>query len=277
MSSDKPIFTCQLFPTLEQKLVELLRSLSKEDWTRPTVARKWTVKDVAAHLLDGNLKRLSMQRDGFFGLPAPTTDGYEEFIAFINRNNAEWVQAASRISPQVLVDLIEITSKEVAKMFSAIDPHAPAIWAVTWAGEQQSANWFDIAREYTERWHHQQQIREAVRRPGIETRELYHPVLDTFMRGLPHVFRGVDARTSTCVELEITGGAGGLWFLEKAESGWRLTASAHRPAATLRMPQNLAWRVFTKAVAPKDGERLTEVEGDRRLALHILSLVAVLA
>ena len=277
MSSDKPIFTCQLFPSLEQKLVELLRSLSKEDWPRPTVAKKWTVKDVAAHLLDGNLKRLSMQRDGFFGLPAPTTGGYEEFIAFINRNNAEWVQAARRISPQALVDLIEITSKDVAEMFAALDPHAPAIWAVTWAGEQQSANWFDIAREYTERWHHQQQIREAVRRPGIETRELYHPVLDTFMRGLPHAFRGIDARASTCVELEITGEAGGQWVLERVESGWKLTARGNHPAATLRMPQELAWRVFTKAVAPEKVEELIEAEGDRTLALQILSLVAVLA
>src|SRR5690242_19394070 len=157
MSESKPIFTSQLFPILEHKLVELLRSLSKEEWARPTIAKKWTVKDVAAHLLDGNLKRVSMQRDGFLGLPAPPNGGYEDFIAFINRNNAEWVQAARRISPRTLVDLIEITSKDVAKLFASLDPQAPAIWAVIWAGEQQSANWFDIAREYTERWHHQQQ------------------------------------------------------------------------------------------------------------------------
>lgn len=277
MTSGKPIFTCQLFPVLEHKLVELLRSLRKEDWIRPTVAKKWTVKDVAAHLLDGNLKRLSMQRDGFFGLAAPTNVGYEEFVAFINRNNAEWVQAARRVSPEALVDLIEITSKEVAKMFAALDPHAPAIWGVTWAGEEQSANWFDIAREYTERWHHQQQIRNAVQKPGIETWELYHPVLDTFMRGLPYAFRRVEAKTSTQVELEITGDAGGRWYLEKTESGWQLTASTKEPAGTLRMSQDLAWRVFTKAVAAKDAERLVEIEGDRRLAIHILSLVAVLA
>ena len=34
------------------------------------------------------------------------------------------------------------------------------------AGEAVSANWFDVAREFTERWHHQQQIRLAIGGPA---------------------------------------------------------------------------------------------------------------
>ena len=49
-----PIQVLPLFPVLDDKLSELLRSLSSEDWQQPTLARKWTVKDVAAHLLDGH-------------------------------------------------------------------------------------------------------------------------------------------------------------------------------------------------------------------------------
>ena len=123
----KPILTVDLFPTLEGKLIEVLRCLRHDDWMRPTLAKHWTVKDVASHLLDGNLKRLSIQRDGFFGLQAPPHGGYEAFIAFINRNNAEWVQAARRLSPRVLIDLIEITSKEVYELFRGLDPNAPAV------------------------------------------------------------------------------------------------------------------------------------------------------
>jgi len=59
---------------------------------------------------------------------------------------------------------------------------------VSWAGEEESANWFDTAREFTERWHHQQQIRLAVNKPGIVTREFYFPVLDCFMRALPYAY-----------------------------------------------------------------------------------------
>lgn len=275
MSAGTPILTSKLFPILEGKLVELLRSLSAEQWALPTLAKQWTVKDIAAHLLDGNLKRLSIQRDGFFGLSAPPNGSYDEFIAFINRNNAEWVQAARRLSPRTLTDLIEITSRQVAQLFAGLDPYSAALWSVSWAGEEVSANWFDIAREYTERWHHQEQIRVAVQQPGISTRELLGPVLETFVRGLPHAFRGIDAEPSSSVELEISGAAGGRWFLEKTNLGWRLISESKPPAAKLRMDQELAWRVFTKAVDPKTAR--VQVEGDVRLALHILSLVAVLA
>ena len=235
------------------------------------------MKDVAAHLLDGNLKRLSMQRDGFFGISAPTSGSYGDFLDFINRNNAEWVQAARRLSPRMLIDLIETTSRQVADLFAKLDPYVPAMWAVSWAGESQSSNWFDIAREYTERWHHQQQIRVAVQKPGISTQELFGPVLETFVRGLPHAFRGMNAESSSVVELEITGEAGGRWFLEKAGSGWQLIAHAKPPAAKLRIDQELAWRVFTKAVDPATAQGQVAVEGDHGLGLRILSLVAVLA
>ena len=273
----QPILTLDLFPILEAKLIELLRCLRHDDWSRPTLAKQWTVKDVASHLLDGNLKRLSIQRDGFLGLTAPPRDGYEAFIGFINRNNAEWVQAAKRLSPQVLIDLMEITSKQVHELFRGLDPQAPALWGVSWAGEETSANWFDIAREYTERWHHQQQIRVAVERPGISNREFYFPVLDTFMRGMPHAFRSMKAREGAVVEIQITGEAGGSWFVESAESNWRLEQHSPSADATLKMDQDLAWRVFTKAVDPQTAAREVSISGDRSLALQALSLVAVLA
>jgi uncharacterized protein (TIGR03083 family) len=273
----KPILTVDLFPILESKLIELLRCLRHDDWSRPTLAKQWTVKDVASHLLDGSLKRLSIHRDGFFGLAAPPREGYEAFVAFINRNNAEWVQAARRLSPQVLIDLMEITSKQVHELFRGLDPHAPALWGVSWAGEETSANWFDIAREYTERWHHQKQIRVAVDRPGISSRELYFPVLDTFMRGMPHAFRSVEAREGTVVEIHISGEAGSSWFLQRIDSGWRLEQHASSPEATVRIDQELAWRVFTKAVDPQTAAGEVEISGDRSLAMQALSLVAVLA
>jgi hypothetical protein len=148
---------------------------------------------------------------------------------------------------------------------------------VSWAGERQSANWFDIAREYTERWHHQQQIRVAVNRLGISGRNLYFPVLETFMRGLPHTFRSVEASEGTLVQIDVLGEAGGSWFLERVDGAWTLATPAPSPQATLRINQELAWQVFTKAVASRDAEQQVEISGDRSLALRVLSLVAILA
>lgn len=33
---------------------------------------------------------------------------------------------------------------------------------MSWAGEDGDAGWLDIGREFTEQWHHQMQIRDAV-------------------------------------------------------------------------------------------------------------------
>ena len=65
-----PVLTAHLFPALDARLVELLRGLTPDDWNRPTIAPRWTVKDVAAHLLDTLLRRLSFGRDGYVPSPA---------------------------------------------------------------------------------------------------------------------------------------------------------------------------------------------------------------
>ena len=48
-----------------------------------------------------------------------------------------------------------MASKESAEYHQALDPFGAAMFPVSWAGEEESTNWFDTAREFTERWHHQ--------------------------------------------------------------------------------------------------------------------------
>ena len=61
----KPILTAHLLPVIEARLIELLRSLDQSEWEIQTVAPAWKVKDVAAHLLDTQLRKLSRVRDGY--------------------------------------------------------------------------------------------------------------------------------------------------------------------------------------------------------------------
>jgi hypothetical protein len=97
------------------------------------------------------------------------------------------------------------------------------------------------------------------------------------MRGLPHAFHSVEASEGTLIQVDVMGEAGGSWFLERTHDSWKLAAPAPSPQATLRIDQELAWRVFTKGVAPKEAQQHVEISGDRSLALRVLSLVAVLA
>src|SRR5215467_2308671 len=199
----KPILTAHLFSKVDGLLLELLRSLTPEDWERQTVSLKWKVKDVAAHLLDTPLRGLSIGRDGYIP-PAPKLDSPVALGAFINRLNQEGVTVYRRLSPAVLISLMEVACKELAEYHAGRNPHAMAPYGVSWAGEEKSANWFDTAREYTERWHHQQQIRlatDGLENPcaGIMTRELYNPVLDCFMLALPFTYRNVSAAPGTAI------------------------------------------------------------------------------
>lgn len=170
-----PILTADLLLPLEGRLIELLRSLQAADWEAQTVAPKWKVKDVAAHLLDNQLRKLSIVRDGYFS-EAPRIASQADLVNFINRVNQEGVAVYRRLSPEVLISLMEVASAASAEFHLSLDPFAPAAFAVSWAGEDRSLSWFDTARELTERWHHQQQIRHAVNRPGVMTPGFYHPV-----------------------------------------------------------------------------------------------------
>lgn len=258
-------------------LLELLRSLTAEDWEKQTVSPKWKVKDVAAHLLDTPLRGVSIARDGY--LPeAPRISSSVELAAYINRLNEEGVRLYRRLSPAVLISLMQVASQLLAEYHRSRDPHASAPYGVSWAGEEKSANWFDTAREFTERWHHQQQIRLAVNKPGIMTRELYHPVLDCFLRALPFTYRTVSAKPGTYVQINVSGECGGSWYLSRIEQAWQLTEEplGDKLSETI-IPQEIAWRIFTKGIDRESALLQVKISGDTQLGLHALQVVSIVA
>jgi uncharacterized protein (TIGR03083 family) len=270
-----PILTAHLLPKIESMLVELLRSLTHEEWDAQTVCPKWKVKDVAAHLLDTQLRKLSLARDRY-APHSPAIGSSFDLVAFINRLNEEGVMIYGRLSPKVLISIMELASRESVAYHQSLDPFAPAQFAVSWAGEEVSLNWFDTARELTERWHHQQQIRLAVNRPGILTPELYHPVLDCFMRALPHTYRDVPAGPGTLLQFDVSGECGGTWWLFRDGHAWRLVKDSFgQLASRTTIPQAIAWRIFTKGIDQTSAAAEVAVEGDSTLGLHILSMKAI--
>jgi uncharacterized protein (TIGR03083 family) len=273
----KPILTAHLFPQLDAMLLELLRSLTPEDWEKQTVSPKWKVKDVAAHLLDTPLRGVSMGRDAYVA-EKPGINSSADLAVFINRLNHEGVTVYRRLSPAVLIALMEVAAKLLAEFQASRDPDAIAPFGVSWAGEEKSANWFATAREFTERWHHQQQIRLAVNKPGIMTRELYFPVLDCFLRALPFTYRNVSAEPGTLVQVTISGACGGSWYLYRAEQTWQLIEEPlGDKVCETRIPQEIAWRIFTKGIDRDSALSQVKVVGDRALGLHILGMVSIVA
>jgi uncharacterized protein (TIGR03083 family) len=278
MSTGEAILVVELFPLLNGKLIELLKSLNDEEWHRSTICALWNVKDIAAHLLDGMIRRVSFCRDGYNRNRPENINSYQELVEFINRLNAEGVSYGKRLSPQILIGLLEQFSDEVYQYFRTLEPFSAAPFSVAWAGEQQSLSWFDIAREYTEHWHHQQQIRLAVDKPGIMERALYFPVLEAFMRALPHTYRNVAAENDALLQFQISGEAGGNWYLQRVNNHWQLVSTANtEPLTTVIVPQELAWRVFTKGIDKEAAKSQSIIKGEQLLGSEIFNMLAVMA
>ena len=267
-------YTSQLFRPLHSELLKTLRGLDADAWNAPTVAPQWKVRDVAAHLLDGDLRRIAVYRDGHLLAPDEPIANERDLTHFINRLNASGVSYAARLSPALITDLLEITGRWVADLVEDLPPHGRSIFAVSWAGEEASENWMDTGREYTERWHHQMQIRDATGRPLLLSPDWMSPLLDISVRALPHAYRELDAPAGTTVSLVVTGETGGAWTVRREPGAWRLERGrAPHADAIVRVGSDDAWRLFYNALP--DASRV-QIEGERALAAPLLQTRSVI-
>jgi len=273
-----PTDTRPHFRPVAAALVALLRGLPADAWDKPTVAGAWRVRDVVAHILDGTLRRLSFHRDRMTPPapdPAPRTD--REFVAFINGLNAQWVETARRFSPRVLTDMYEGAGGALADFVEALPADAPALFPVSWAGESASEGWFDIGREFTEVWHHQAQVRDAVGAPPAADPRWLHAVLLIALRGLPHAYRDVPAAAGQGLTIEITGAAGGVWTLRRDEARFRLWAGEEAGAsARVTLSDDTAWRILFNALPPGRAGALVIRCGDPALSAPLLRARSVI-
>lgn len=275
MRLPRKIIVMDRFAPLRTQLLALLGGLSETDWTRPTAAPLWSVKDVAAHLLGGDIGILSRER-GACRPNSPAALKYNELVDIVNRLNQEWAVAARRISPRLLCELLAFTGPAVEEYFSSLDPEAMG-GPVSWAGTDPAPVWFDIAREFTERWHHQQQIRDATGRAPLYQPYFLSPVLDTFVRALPRHFRETIAPAGAVVRFEISGESGGVWYLHRAPETWILALdSSTEPAADAILTEDTAWRLFTKGINRSAARSQALVRGDASLTDPIFATTAII-
>lgn len=270
-----PIDVVDLFPDLQARLLRLLSRLTEEDWGQPTVCSTWSVKDVALHMLGVNLGNLSDRRDQFDDPWWRIASG--DTIADLNTWNENWVVAARRINPQLLCELLAFTGDAVSRYYASLDLSATgnSVW---WAGPEPAPVWLDVAREYTERWVHQQQIRDAVGRPGLKEARYLAPVLAAFVHALPRALHSVLAPEGTLIRLVVAGEAGHQWVAVRSQDRWVLGEDSGGVAdATVTIEQETAWRLWTKGIGVDEGQRLIHAEGNPELTRRVLEMVSIMA
>jgi uncharacterized protein (TIGR03083 family) len=271
----KPVIVVNLFPEILTGLTELLSGLSTTDWAKPTVCAGWSVKDVALHILGVEIYNLSSRRDRHTS--GASINDWDQLVVFLNKWNADWVQVARRISAPLLVELLQVTGVQMNEYFRSLDPRAQG-GPVSWVGAEPAPVWLDLAREYTERWHHQQHIRDAVGQPGFREPRYLAPVLATFVRALPRAFENMPATPGTSVTLTIMGASGGRWTIMRTQAGWKLYQGAPiDPIAETILEEDSAWRLFTHGLTPDQAQDAAVLKGEIKLGQQVLEMVSIIS
>jgi uncharacterized protein (TIGR03083 family) len=260
-----------LFADERASLVAGLAALEPSQWQTATACPGWTVKDIAAHIVGDDVGRLARTRDGFAGVKPR---GDEDLARFLDRINDEWVVAARRMSPQLLVSCLQWTGSQIASMWRT-RPLDELGEPVSWAGPEPAPTWLDAARDFTEYWVHHQQIREAVGQPvllaphgGI--------VVDTFLRALPYTLRFERRPIGTRLTFVVDGAGGSSWTVERNATGWGFVAPDLRADCVVRIDMDTAWRLCTRAIEPDAARDRAVISGDDALGRAALGMVSII-
>jgi len=177
-------------------VLDLLPTLSDDDWSRPTDCPGWSVHDVAAHLahLEGVLAAHDTSVPPGSGSAGTPTADYTQ----------AGVDARRDRSPQELIDeLSRAVDTRVAELADLPDPAAKP--AATPGGVDWT--WETLLRNRTvDAWVHEQDIRRAVDRPGSLGTGGAQVTAHTFAAGMPYVLgKRVAPPVGTSVVWTITG------------------------------------------------------------------------
>jgi uncharacterized protein (TIGR03083 family) len=269
-----PLTVIGLFKPDREALIALLSELAPSQWSMSTVCSGWDVRDVALHILGGDLAGISGHRDGGWGLQ-PRQD--ETLGVFINRINQEWVESARRLSPRLLIELLQVTGPPLFKYFQTVDP-LTAGGVVSWAGAEPAPHWLDLAREYMERWVHQQHIRDAVDKPGQSEPKFIAPVVAASMHAIPVALAHLPPRVADALVVRVEGEGGGCWSIIREAQTWRVFEGAAADAPTeIAVGVQDWWRLVTLGLTAAEVRNRARVAGDAALAEAVFATVAIIA
>jgi uncharacterized protein (TIGR03083 family) len=263
-ASDHSVEIAVLFATERARLLDLLASVADEEWRQPSPCPEWTVLGLCCHLVGDDFSLLSRHRDGYHGTPAPDGLAEAELIAWIDNLQIEWVHAARRLSPRLVVDLLDWAGPQLVEVFEQQDPDA-LVARVSWAGPDPVPVWLDQVRELSEYWIHRQQLLQALGRTSDLRPDLLGPILDGLRWAYPHRLAAIPAQPGDFVSIEITGPVAASWHLVATGSAWTFRAEpdSHR-VASLSMTTDQAWRLLTNNL-PADQHPRLQLSGDEQI------------
>jgi hypothetical protein len=237
------------------------------------------VKGIALHLLGDDLSLLSRQRDSEpSGVAIEAGASFDELFVALDRFNERWVEAASFFSPPVVIELLRLSGEWTHDFYGTVDDDLLGE-PVPWIGPDPAPYWLLAAREYWERWIHQEQIRRAVGRPGLHDQRFAVPAIAVAVRGFPQGLAPFPAPDGTTITLRITDAAGAAWTVGCDGRTWTLYDGApDDPTVVIPVDLETAALLFSRALTNAELTDRLHPEGDPDLgAVMVGGLAAFFA
>jgi uncharacterized protein (TIGR03083 family) len=253
------------------RLDGLLADLDDADWVRPTPLPGWRVQDVVAHLIGTESMLL--------GDPAPEVDvtGAGHVRNDIGRFNEAWVVSMADLEPAEVLAAFRAGVARRREALAAMDDTAWSAEGFTPAGADTYGRFMRI--RVFDTWLHEQDVRDAVGRPGGEAGPAAELALDEMAAAMGFVVgKKGGAPPGSRVAIELTGPAARSILVE-VPTGQGARASvvdelSGPPTAVVRLPAGVFARLGGGRIDPGTARQEVGLEGDTELGERIAANLA---
>jgi len=245
---------------------DLLSSLSPSEWDLPTACPGWDVKANAAHIIGTEAMLL--------GEPTPETSVDVTALPHVRNDiggfNEAWVLHLGGATPE---EILAAYRPRIAARLEALASITPEQWSAvgfTPAGQDTHGRFMRI--RVMDCWMHEQDIREAIGRPGHDAGPVVELVLDELQQSLGYVVgKKAGAPDGSSVTFRLTGPAARDIHVLVDGRATVVDSLPGSATVTLTMPALLFTRLTGGRGASTDQ---VEVTGDQALGEQILADLA---
>jgi uncharacterized protein (TIGR03083 family) len=243
-------------------VVALAEGLAPEEWDLPTACPRWSVKDNLVHVIGVEAMLL--------GRPTPDVTLPEDLPHVRNdfgRVNEQWIESyRGRSTTDVLADLREVIAERRAAL-AGMDQADFDAESFTPAGPDSYGRFMRV--RVMDMWMHEQDVRQAVGRPGHEDGRAPQAALDEMTAALGYVVgKRAGAPPGSRVRFELTGPMARRVDVEVSDRARVVDALAGDPTVTLTLPGHL----FTRLCGGRGADPATVVvDGDPDLGEAIIT------
>jgi len=243
-------------------VVAVAEGLGPAEWGLPTACPGWSVKDNVSHVIGVEAMLLGRPTPDV-ALPAELPHVRNDF----GRVNEQWIESyRGRTTADVLAGLRGVIAERRAAV-SRMDQVAFDAESVTPAGPDSYGRFMRIRA--MDMWMHEQDVREAVGRPGHEDGLAPQATLDELTTAVGYVVgKRVGAPPGSSVRFELTGPLARRIDVAVGDRARVVEALDGEPTVTLTLPGLL----FTRLCGGRGADpAAVQVQGDPQLGEAVVS------